>query len=235
MSDPAACTVVLIEDEKPIRRFLTATLVAEGWQVHEAETGARGLVEVATRKPDLIILDLGLPDMDGVSVIRELRGWCDRPVLVLSARTQEAEKVAALDAGADDYLSKPFGTAECLARLRVLLRRHAGSSRDAAPVVRFGTVEVDLVRRLVSKAGVSVHLTPLEYRLLATLIREAGKVLTHRELLRAVWGPAYSESSQYLRVFMGHLRQKLEDEPARPRHILTEIGVGYRLLISDQQ
>jgi len=230
MTDIAPRTVVLIEDEKPIRRFLGATLEAEGWQVHEAGTGARGLIEVATRKPDLIILDLGLPDMDGVEVIRELRTWCDRPVLVLSARTQEAEKVAALDAGADDYLSKPFGTAECLARLRVLLRRHAGASQPDS-VTRFGGVEVDLARRAVSKDGVSVHLTPLEYRLLATLIRDAGKVLTHRELLRAVWGPAHSESSQYLRVFMGHLRQKLEDEPARPRHILTEIGVGYRLLM----
>lgn len=232
MTDAASCTVVLIEDEKPIRRFLTATLVAEGWQVHEAETGERGLIEVATRKPDLIILDLGLPDIDGVTVIRELRAWCDRPVLVLSARTQEAEKVAALDAGADDYLTKPFGTAECLARLRVLLRRHAGGQRQET-TVHFGEVEVDLVRRQVLRGGEAVHLTPIEYRLLTTLIRDAGKVMTHRELLRAVWGPAHSESSQYLRVFMGHLRQKLELEPARPRHILTEIGVGYRLLLDE--
>lgn len=227
----AVCTVVLIEDEKPIRRFLSATLVAEGWQVYEAETGARGLIEIATRKPDLIILDLGLPDMDGVAVIRELRSWCDRPVLVLSARTQEAEKVAALDAGADDYLTKPFGTAECLARLRVLLRRHAGRTGTAATLIRLGDVSIDLALRRISKAGTDIHLTPIEYRLLTTLIRDAGKVLTHRELLLAVWGPAHSESSQYLRVFMGNLRQKLEAEPARPKHILTEVGVGYRLLL----
>lgn len=230
MSDTVACTVVLIEDEKPIRRFLSATLAAEGWQVFEAETGERGLIDIATRKPDLIILDLGLPDCDGVEVIRELRSWCDRPVLVLSARSQETEKVAALDAGADDYLTKPFGTAECLARLRVLLRRYARGGEQES-VARFGDVEVDLARRVVIRRGEPVHLTPIEYRLLVTLIRDAGKVMTHRELLRAVWGPAHSESSQYLRVFMGHLRQKLEDEPARPRHILTEIGIGYRLLM----
>lgn len=223
-------SVVIIEDEQPIRRFMQAALADEGWHVHEADTGARGLIEVATRKPDLIIVDLGLPDMDGVEVIRELRGWCDRPVLVLSARAQEAEKVAALDAGADDYLTKPFGIAECLARLRVLLRRHdRHDTRDTH--VRFGNVEVDLVRRLVTKAGQEVHLTPIQYRLLVALIRDAGKVMTHRELLQAVWGPAHGESSQYLRVFMGQLRQKLEDEPARPRFIRTEVGVGYRFLI----
>ncbi len=221
---------VLIEDEKPIRRFLKATLRAAGWQVWEAENGERGLIEVSTRKPDLIIIDLGLPDIDGVDVIRELRSWCDRPILVLSARSQEMEKVAALDAGADDYLSKPFGTEECLARLRVLLRRH-GTGEPQDSVTRIGDVVVDLVHRQVRKAGQPLHLTPLEYRLLTTLIRHAGKVLTHRELLREVWGPAHSESSQYLRVFMGHLRQKLEDEPARPRHLLTETGVGYRLVL----
>lgn len=230
MTDLLPRTVVLIEDEKPIRRFLSATLAGEGWQVFEAETGERGLVEVATRKPDLVIVDLGLPDMDGVEVIRELRAWCDRPVLVLSARSQESEKVAALDAGADDYLTKPFGTAECMARLRVLLRRHdQAGTRD--PVVCFGRITVDLVKRLVWRAGEEVHLTPIQYRLLVTLIRGAGRVMTHRELLNAVWGPSHSESSQYLRVYMGQLRQKLEDEPARPRFILTEVGVGYRFML----
>ncbi len=230
MTDVTTRTVVLIEDEKPIRRFLSVTLANEGWQVHEAETGERGLIEVATRKPDLVIVDLGLPDMDGVEVIRELRTWCDRPVLVLSARANESEKVAALDAGADDYLTKPFGTAECLARLRVLLRRH-DSTAAREPLVRFGEVEVDLVKRRVTRGSAEVHLTPIQYRLLVTLIRGAGKVLTHRELLSAVWGPSHSESSQYLRVYMGQLRQKLEAEPARPRFITTEIGVGYRFVL----
>lgn len=230
MTDVTTRTVVLIEDEKPIRRFLSATLIQEGWQVHEADTGERGLVEVATRKPDLVIVDLGLPDMDGIEVIRELRTWCDRPVLVLSARAQESEKVAALDAGADDYLTKPFGTAECLARLRVLMRRHDSTS-NRTTVIRFGDIEVDLVKRRVTRGSEEIHLTPIQYRLLVTLIRDAGKVMTHRELLRAVWGPSHSESSQYLRVYMGQLRQKLEVEPARPQFITTEIGVGYRFVL----
>ncbi|WP_028451268.1 two-component system response regulator KdpE [Chitinilyticum aquatile] len=222
-------TVVFIEDEAPIRRFLRTTLEHAGMQVFEAENGQRGLLAVASRKPDLVILDLGLPDMDGVEVIRQLRDWTALPILVLSARAQEAEKVAALDAGADDYLTKPFGVDECLARIRVLLRRHAGSSAKNEQVFVFGSVQVDLVQRQVSKNSQSIHLTPIEYRLLTTLIRHAGKVMTHRELLREVWGPNHSESSQYLRVYMGHLRQKLEDDPALPRHIQTETGVGYRL------
>lgn len=222
-------TVVFIEDEAPIRRFLRTTLEHAGMQVFEAENGQRGLLAVASRKPDLVILDLGLPDMDGVEVIRQLRDWTALPILVLSARAQEAEKVAALDAGADDYLTKPFGVDECLARIRVLLRRHAGSSAKNEQVFVFGSVQVDLVQRQVSKNSQSIHLTPIEYRLLTTLIRHAGKVMTHRELLREVWGPNHSESSQYLRVYMGHLRQKLEDDPALPRYIQTETGVGYRL------
>ncbi|WP_028455118.1 two-component system response regulator KdpE [Chitinilyticum litopenaei] len=222
-------TVVFIEDEAPIRRFLRTMLEHAGLQVHDEENGRRGLIAVAARKPDLVILDLGLPDMDGVEVIRQLRDWSDLPILVLSARAQEAEKVAALDAGADDYLTKPFGVDECLARVRVLLRRHAGHSARNEQVFSFGQVRVDLVQRLVFRNEEAVHLTPIEYRLLMTLIRHAGRVLTHRELLREVWGPNHSESSQYLRVYMGHLRQKLEDQPALPRHILTETGVGYRL------
>jgi two-component system KDP operon response regulator KdpE len=222
-------TVVIIEDEKPIRHFLSASLIDAGMQVFDAETGKKGLIEVATRKPDLVILDLGLPDMDGVAVITQLREWCELPILVLSARTQEAEKVRALDAGADDFLTKPFGVPECLARIRVLLRRHA-RGQNVQQVQEFGQVRIDLVNRQVYRSDAPVHLTPIEYRLLTTLLRFQGKVLTHRELLKAVWGPSHSESSQYLRVYMGHLRQKLEVDPALPQHIITETGVGYRLM-----
>lgn len=222
-------TVVIIEDEKPIRHFLSESLQDAGMQVFTAETGKQGLIEVATRKPDLVILDLGLPDMDGVTVITQLREWCELPVLVLSARTQEEEKVRALDAGADDFLTKPFGVPECLARIRVLMRRHT-RGQGVEQTVEFGQIKMDLVNRQVFKAGVAVHLTPIEYRLLTTLVRFPGKVLTHRELLKAVWGPSHSESSQYLRVYMGHLRQKLEADPALPQHIVTETGVGYRLI-----
>lgn len=224
----APITLVVIEDEKPIRHFLAKSLEDAGMQVFEAENGKRGLIETATRRPDLVILDLGLPDMDGIEVIRRIREWSNLPILVLSARSQETEKVNALDNGADDYLTKPFGVAECLARIRVLLRRQSGSAASQQ-VFQFGAIKVDLVNRLVEKAGEAVHLTPIEYRLLSTLIRHAGKVMTHRELLREVWGPSHSESSQYVRLYMGHLRQKLEDTPALPKYILTETGVGYRL------
>ncbi len=228
MSDPNIA-VVLIEDEKQIRRFVRASLEGEGIVVHDAETGKQGLVEAATRKPDLVIVDLGLPDTDGLDVIRELRGWSDLPVIVLSARTQESEKVAALDAGADDYLTKPFGVSELLARIRAHLRRRNRGANEA-PQVSFGEVTVDLGLRQVTRAGAPVHLTPIEYRLLATLVRDAGRVLTHRQLLREVWGPSHVESSHYLRIYMAHLRQKLERDPAQPEHIVTETGVGYRLV-----
>jgi len=229
MNDPGV-NVVLIEDEKQIRRFVKAALEAEGITVHEADTGQRGLIEAATRKPDLIIVDLGLPDTDGLDVIRELRGWTELPVIVLSARSQESEKVAALDAGADDYLSKPFGVSELMARIRAHLRRRNQGGAAETPVVRFGTVEVDLALRQVRRDGEAVHLTPLEYRLLATLVRHAGRVLTHRQLLRDVWGPSHVESNHYLRIYMGHLRQKLERDATQPEHIVTETGVGYRLV-----
>ncbi|GLU35274.1 two-component system response regulator KdpE [Trinickia caryophylli] len=228
MSEPTL-TVVLIEDEKQIRRFVRASLEGEGIGVFEAETGKQGLVEAATRKPDLVIVDLGLPDTDGLDVIRELRAWSDTPVIVLSARTQESEKVAALDAGADDYLTKPFGVSELLARIRAHLRRRNVSGASETPLVRFGGVAVDLANRLVTRDGEPVHLTPIEYRLLATLVRHAGRVLTHRQLLRDVWGPSHVESSHYLRIYMAHLRQKLEHDPAQPEYIVTETGVGYRL------
>jgi two-component system KDP operon response regulator KdpE len=228
MSEPNA-TVVMIEDDKQIRRFVRATLEAQGMTVIEAETGQLGLREAATRKPDLIVVDLGLPDTDGIDVIRELRGWSEQPVIVLSARTHEDDKVAALDAGADDYLTKPFGVSELLARIRAQLRRRQRSGMQDTPQVRFGAVAVDLVERRVTRDGVPIHLTPIEYRLLTILVRHAGCVLTHQQLLREVWGPAHTESQHYLRVYMGHLRQKLEVDPAQPVHILTETGVGYRL------
>lgn len=191
----------------------------------------QGLVEAGTRKPDMVILDLGLPDRDGVEFIRDLRGWSGLPVVVLSARSDEADKIAALDAGADDYLTKPFGVGELLARVRVALRHRDKTGDDGATVAEFGGVSVDLANRTVKRDGLPVHLTPIEYRLLTLLIRNAGKVLTHRQVLREVWGPSHIESSHYLRIYMGQLRHKLEENPAQPRWLLTEVGVGYRLAV----
>ncbi len=231
MSAPVA---VVIEDEPQIRRFVRGALEAEGWQVHEADTAQRGLTEAGTRKPDLLVLDLGLPDGDGLDVIRDVRGWSAVPIIVLSARVDEADKIAALDAGADDYLTKPFGVGELLARVRANLRRPRAAAGDAGqddePVFRFGEVEVDRLARVVRRSGAEVHLTPTEYRLLLVLVANAGRVLTHRQLLREVWGPSHAGQSHYLRIYMGHLRQKLEADPAQPRHLLTETAVGYRLL-----
>jgi two-component system KDP operon response regulator KdpE len=228
-------TVVVIEDEPQIRRFVRAALEAEGWQVHEADTAARGLADAGTRKPDLLVVDLGLPDGDGLDLIRDVRGWSNVPIVVLSARADESDKIAALDAGADDYLTKPFGVGELLARVRANLRRPRAGQESAGaeglPVFHFGEIEVNRQTRIVRRAGAEVHLTPIEYRLLTTLIANAGRVMTHKQLLRTVWGPAHSEQSHYLRIYMGHLRQKLEIDPAQPRHLLTETAVGYRLLI----
>ncbi|MBY4946397.1 two-component system response regulator KdpE [Cupriavidus respiraculi] len=225
-----APSVLLVEDEPHIRRFVREALQAEGCTVHEAESLKRGLTEAGTRQPDLVILDLGLPDGDGMALIRTVRTWTEVPVLVLSARTAEADKIAALDAGADDYLTKPFGVGELVARLRVLLRRHARGNPQGSPQLVLGDVQIDLVNRLVTRDGEPVHLTPLEYRLLSVLIAHRGKVLTHRELLRQVWGPSHADSSHYVRVYMGHLRHKLEADPAQPRFLLTEVGVGYRFV-----
>lgn len=221
--------VLIVEDEHAIRRFLRTALEADGLCVYEAETLQRGLLEAATRKPDLIILDLGLPDGDGIDFIRDLRQWSAIPVIVLSARSEESDKIAALDAGADDYLSKPFGIGELQARLRVALRRHA-SGASPEPVVHFSNVKVDIAARLVHRGDEEIHLTPIEFRLLAVLLNNAGKVLTQRQLLNQVWGPNAVEHSHYLRIYMGHLRQKLELDPARPRHFLTETGIGYRFM-----
>ena len=230
MSTPTPIALVL-EDEREIRRFVRVALEAEGWQVFEADTVKQGLVEAGTRRPDLVIADLGLPDGDGIDFIRALRGWSGVPVIVLSARTQESEKVAALDAGADDFITKPFGVAELLARTRANLRRTRAGRATADVVFRFGEVEVDQSARIVRRRGAEVHLTPIEYRLLGVLIANAGRVLTHPFLLREVWGPGHAQSTHYLRVFMGTLRQKLEVDSAQPKHILTETGVGYRLMV----
>ena len=230
MSDIAP-RIVVIEDEAQIRRFVRSALEDEGCQVYEAATAAQGLIEAGTRKPDLVILDLGLPDRDGVEVIRDLRGWSDVPVIILSARSDEDDKIGALDAGADDYLAKPFGVGELLARTRAMLRRHSRAGEEMAPAVGFGDVRVDLSRRTVHRANEPVHLTALEYRLLTVLVANAGRVLTHRQLLKEVWGPSYVNSSHYLRIYVGHLRQKLEADPTQPRYILTETGVGYRFCL----
>jgi two-component system KDP operon response regulator KdpE len=227
MADPG---IVLIEDEAEIRRFLRVTLHAQGYRLFEAITGADGLVEIATRQPDIVIVDLGLPDMDGLEVIRRLREWTSVPVIVLSARGGERDKVTALDSGADDYIEKPFGTDELLARVRVALRHGAGGARDADAVFKVGELVVDQARRVVTLDNHPVHLTPIEYKILTVLVHHAGKVLTHRQLLREVWGPTHVEHAHYLRVYMGQLRRKIERDSAQPRYLLTEPGVGYRLV-----
>jgi len=229
VSAPAP-VALLVEDEPQIRRFVRTALEAEGWVVHETGTLKQGLIDAGTRKPDLVILDLGLPDGDGSTFIRELRSWSAMPVIVLSARTGESDKIEALDAGADDYLTKPFGVGELLARVRATLRRRHHPVGAVSPVFRFGNIEVDTEARTVKRGGESVHLTPVEYRLLSLLIANAGKVLTHRHILREVWGPSGVEHHHYVRVQMGHLRRKLEDDPAQPRHLVTETAVGYRLV-----
>jgi two-component system KDP operon response regulator KdpE len=228
MSNPPE--VLIIEDDPQIRRFLRATLIAEQYRFHEAVTAEEGIAQAAARQPDLILLDLGLPDRDGLDVIRKVREWAQTPILVLSARGQEKDKISALDLGADDYISKPFGVGELLARLRAALRRSAISDGGANAIFHAGSIDVDLARRIVKFRGEEVHLTPIEYKLLQTLIRHAGKVVTQRQLLVEIWGPQHSEEAQYLRVYMTQLRRKLEVDPSRPRHFLTEPGVGYRLV-----
>jgi two-component system KDP operon response regulator KdpE len=228
---PNAPEILVIEDDPQIRRFLRASLAAEQFRFHEAVTAGEGIAQAQARQPDLILLDLGLPDQDGLSVIRTLRQASQTPIIVLSARGQEKDKIEALDLGADDFVSKPFSVGELLARIRAALRRSA-TIRDGAGGTTFCTGElfVDLQARLVRVGGVAVHLTPIEFRLLEALVRYAGKVVTQRQLLVEVWGPQHSEQAQYLRVYMAQLRRKLEAEPARPKHLRTEPGVGYRLV-----
>jgi len=223
--------ILLIEDDPQIRRFLRAALSAENYRLQEAITAQDGLAQAGANRPDLILLDLGLPDQDGIEVIRSVRQWSTTPILVLSARGLERDKIEALDLGADDYVAKPFTIGELLARIRAGLRR--STTVAAGGVFHFGKVEVDLEKRLVTAWGAEVHLTPNEYRLLQVLIKHAGKVITHRQLLAEVWGPNATEQAQYLRVYIAQLRRKLEENPARPRHLQTEPGVGYRLVAED--
>ena len=228
MDTPAR--ILIVEDDAAIRRFVRLALEAQGHQVFEADGVQRGLIEAATRKPDLLVLDIGLPDGSGIDLVRDLRGWSTLPVVVLSARDDESDKIEALDAGADDYLVKPISIGELLARVRAGLRRRDRSTDRAAAVVRFSACEVDLARRQVRRDGVHVHLTPVEYKLCAALVSRDGQVLTHRQLLREVWGPGSVEHSHYLRIYLARLRGKLEVDAARPAHFLTETGVGYRFV-----
>jgi two-component system KDP operon response regulator KdpE len=223
--------ILIIDDEVQIRRLLRLTLESAGYRVREAATGSLGLNEAAVARPDAVILDLSLPDLGGLDVLRRLREWSQLPVLILSVRGQEADKIAALDAGADDYLTKPFGGGELLARMRVLLRRAQPATELS--VVRFGDVEVDLAQRTVTKAGADTHLTVKEYALLRLLLQHRGKVVTHRQLLRDVWGPGHEEDTHYLRVHMANLRKKLESAADQPAFLKTESGMGYRLVECD--
>lgn len=222
--------ILIVEDEADIRRFVRLTLEAEGHTVHEADGLRRGLIEAGTRRPDLVVLDLGLPDGDGVDLIHDLRTWSAMPVIVLSARSSEADKIAALDAGADDYLVKPFGAGELMARVRAQLRRSRQQTPAGDPVVRFGAIEVDLVRRTVQQDGVALHLTPIEYKLLTHLIAQPDRVITHQQLLKVVWGPGHAEDTHYVRVHMANLRKKIEANPSMPVHLITEAGIGYRFV-----
>ena len=219
---------LVVEDDAPLRSFLRTALCAHGYRVVEAATLGEAGIAVTTHNPEVLLLDLGLPDGDGLTLVRQVREWSSLPIIVISARGREADKVEALDAGADDYLTKPFGTGELLARLRVALRHAVGVAAEA-PIVTFGPIQVDLARRQVFRDGEEVRLTATEFRLLALLVRNAGRVLTHTQVLREVWGPNHSEHTHYVRVYMAELRRKLEADPARPRWLLTEVGVGYRL------
>jgi two-component system, OmpR family, KDP operon response regulator KdpE len=221
--------ILLIEDERQMRRFLRTSLTSHGFRLLEAETAKEGMALATSHNPDVILLDLGLPDGDGIALARSLREWSRVPIIVISARGREADKVEALDAGSDDYLTKPFGVNELLARIRVALRRADQANASSSAVIEIGPLRIDLARREVMLSGNPLHMTPNEYRLLTLLARNAGKVLTHRQILKEVWGPAHADETHYLRVYMAQLRHKLEDDPARPKLLLTETGVGYRL------
>jgi two-component system, OmpR family, KDP operon response regulator KdpE len=221
--------ILVVEDEPEIRRFLRVTLGAYGYKLLEAASGKEAMAHLSSEKPKLIILDLGLPDIDGMELARQLREWSEIPIIILSARDQEMDKITALDLGADDYLTKPFGVMELLARIRVALRHAEKSKAEKDPVFELGNVKVDMSKRTVAVSGVDVHLTPIEYKLLLTLINNAGKVVTRQQLLREVWGPGYAKEGHYLRVYMGQLRHKLEERSANPKYLMTEPGIGYRL------
>ena len=225
--------VLIVEDDANIRRFVRMALESEGHEAFEADSIKRGLIEAGTRRPELIVVDLGLPDGDGVDFIRDLRGWSAAPVIVLSARSSEADKIAALDAGADDYLVKPFGASELMARVRAQLRRQTQQGIAGEPLIRFGDVCIDLPRRVVERNGQPLHLTPIEYRLLTYLAAQPDRVVTHRQLLKVVWGPGHGEDSHYVRVHMANLRKKIEAEASMPRHLITEAGIGYRFVLGE--
>ncbi len=222
--------VLVVEDEADIRRFVRLSLESEGYAVFEAETMKRGLIDASTRRPEIVVLDLGLPDGDGVDFIRDLRGWSQVPVIVLSARSSEHDKIAALDAGADDYLVKPFGAGELMARVRAQMRRHSQQTLSGESLIRFGDVTVDLARRVVERNQQQIHLTPIEYRLLTHLANQPDRVITYQQLLKAVWGPGHMEDVHYVRVHMANLRKKIEVSPSMPKHLITEGGVGYRFV-----
>ena len=226
----AKTRILIIEDEKDIRRFVRMALEDAGHEISEADTVRRGLIEAAARQPDLVVLDLGLPDADGIEFIRDFRGWSTCPIVVLSARSMEADKVQALDAGADDFLVKPFGVMELLARVRAQLRRLGQQGQAGDSCRQFGEICLDLARHMVERHGEPLHLTPIEYRLLAFLVSQPDRVITYRQLLKGVWGQAHSEDVHYVRVHMANLRKKIERNPAQPRHLLTEVGVGYRFV-----
>jgi two-component system KDP operon response regulator KdpE len=225
-------TILVVEDEPEIRRFLRSSLEAEGYRVAESSTARRGVIDAGTHKPDVVIVDLGLPDFDGVEVVRQIRQWSTVPILILSARAQERSKIDAFEAGADDYVTKPFGIRELLARIKVALR-HAARSQAGGVVLHFDQAVVDLERRTATRDMEPLHLTPIEFRLLAALARHLGMVVTHRQLLSEVWGPSHAGDTHYLRIYVKQLRDKLEPDPLRPRHLVTEIGVGYRLVCAD--
>lgn len=228
----AHATILIVEDEPEIRRFLRASLGAEGYRTVEASNARRACIDAGMHKPDMALVDLGLPGGDGLDVIRGIRSWSAMPILVLSARSHERSKIDALDAGADDYVTKPFGIGELLARVRAGLR-HASRAPGGDNVLRFGSCLVDLEARRCAREGVELHLTPIEWRLLACLARHAGLVVTHRQLLTEVWGPAHAEDTHYLRIYMKQLRDKLEPDPVQPRCLLTELGIGYRLVVEE--
>ena len=225
-------TILIIEDEPEIRLFLRTSLSLEGYRIAESTTGRRGLIDAGTHKPDLAIIDLGLPDLDGIDVIRRIREWSSMPILVLSARSQERSKIDALDAGANDYITKPFAIGELLARVRAALR-YIVRSGSGKPVLRLSGAVIDFERRVASRDGADVRLTPIEFRLLAALAKHLGMVVTHRQLLAEVWGPTHQDDTHYLRIYMKQLREKLEVDPVRPRHLVTDTGVGYRLLTDE--